>query len=120
MTNPADMTTTTKSPRKRARRPVDTAAYFAMVRRIIRAGARRLEHEDPEIVFEQVNMMAGEVEAARAAAVYGLRRAGYSDVQIAHAFGMTKQAIGKRYPSFARTPQIPSGSQLQVDRSTRS
>lgn len=83
-------------------KPVETGAYFSAVCRMLKAGAERLAMEDPQVCVECVHELETWVAEVRAAAVHGMRRAGYSDREIGEAFGVTQQAVSKRWPRAQR------------------
>lgn len=83
--------------RKRRARPVEVADFAAMLRRMIRAHARRVADADPEDLSELLGLR-DELDAAIAYAVKGQREAyGRSWSDIARATGTTRQAAQQRW-----------------------
>lgn len=73
-------------------------------RRFIRALGRKVGNADPEDLIYLTNLR-DELEAAIATAVDGLRtNSTRSDMEIARALGVSRQAVGQRYP---RTDDMP-------------
>ncbi|WP_216847638.1 AsnC family protein [Arthrobacter sp. SLBN-53] len=74
----------------------ETSEFAAFTRRIVRAYARRVGDGDVEALPELL-ALAGEVDAAIAKSVDGLRNAGYSWAEIATRLGTTRQAAQQRF-----------------------
>jgi hypothetical protein len=89
---------TTRQPRKRAQRHVETGQFDAFARRILRAYARRVAAGDVEALASLV-ALSTEVDAVVRLAVAGLRAKpySYSWQEIADRLGTTKQAAQQRY-----------------------
>ena len=87
----------TKSKPAKRRRPVETMEFLAMLRRMIRAAARRVGRADAEELAELLSIR-DEMDEMIAKAVSGLRSDGYTDGSIAEALGVTRQAVSKRWP----------------------
>lgn len=68
----------------------ETPEYAGMVRRIIAAHGRRVGQADPEDLAELV-AMRGDLEAAIADGVRGLRAAGVSWAKIGRGLGISRQ-----------------------------
>ena len=75
---------------------VETDEYLAMVRRMIRAGARRVADGDEPELADLVTLRAA-VEQAIADAVAGQRENGKTWAQIGAGLGVTKNAALMRY-----------------------
>jgi len=83
---------------KRGKRVVETSAFDAFARRILRAYARRVAAGDVE-ALRSLTMLSAEVDAVTRLAVVGLRQApySYSWSEIADRLGTTRQASQMRY-----------------------
>lgn len=69
--------------------------------RQLAAFGRRVGQGDPdELTF--LKQLRAELDTALAAAVLGLRAAGFSDGQIGRELGVTGQAVNKRWPRAQR------------------
>lgn len=77
-------------------RVIENDAYAAFVRRVIAAAGRRVGAGDVD-ALPALAALAGNVDAALAAAVHGLRKAGYSWAEIAARLGITRQAAHQRW-----------------------
>lgn len=67
--------------------------------RMIRSLARRFaDGEDDPTALEHVRAIRAEYESLLDVAVPALRRAGYSDREIADGLGVTRRAVSKRWP----------------------
>ncbi|WP_349290872.1 hypothetical protein [Actinoplanes solisilvae] len=88
----------TPKPRKRAKRQVETAAFDAFTRRILRAYGSRVAAGDVE-ALASLSQLSSEVDAVTRLAVAGLRKApySYSWSEIAGRLGISKQAAQQRY-----------------------
>lgn len=88
----------TPKPRRRPKRPVETAQFDAFVRRILRAYARRVAAGDIE-ALRSLSQLSSEVDIVCRAAVADLRKPpwGYSWSEIADRLGVTKQTAHERY-----------------------
>jgi hypothetical protein len=80
----------------RQRRPVENDEYGAFIRRILRAYSRRVADGDVE-ALSLMTGLAGELDAAVAEAVQGLRARGYSWAEIGTRLGITRQAAQRRW-----------------------
>ena len=80
----------------RQRRPVENDEYGAFIRRILRAYSRRVADGDVE-ALSLMTGLAGELDAAVAEAVQGLRARGYSWAEIGTRLGITRQAAQQRW-----------------------
>lgn len=74
----------------------DHSRFHAMLRRMIRAYARRVTAGSPEDLAEMVTLRAY-LESGITTAVQGLRAQGYSWAEVARPLGITKQAAQQRY-----------------------
>lgn len=75
---------------------VETMSYLGMLRRMIRAAARRVAAADePELAA--LLELRGDLDKAIAAAVQGQHDGGRSWSEIGAAAGMSKQAAAKRW-----------------------
>ena len=83
---------------KRRRRLVENDEYSAFVRRVLRAYARRVGGCDVEALALMLGL-AEKIDMARAEAVAGLRRCGYSWAEIGSRLGVTRQAAQQRWGS---------------------
>jgi hypothetical protein len=81
---------------KRRRRSSRTTEYGAFIRRILRAYSRRVGEGDVEALTLMLDL-AGEIDAAIAEAVKGLRTCGYSWAEIGARLGITRQAAQQRW-----------------------
>jgi hypothetical protein len=79
-----------------APRVVENDAFAAFGRRVIAAAGRRVAAGDVDALPE-LAALAGRVDDAMAAAVTGLRAAGYSWAEIAARLGITRQAAHQRW-----------------------
>lgn len=79
-----------------AHRDTDNVAYAAMVRRIIRAFARRVADSD-EVDLGELLKVRDELDAAIQAGVDGLRGQGHSWSYVARGAGITRQAAQQRW-----------------------
>lgn len=70
--------------------------YIGMLRRMIRAGGRRIGDAD-EVDLQDFLTLRHALEEAIAEAVKGQRRAGHSWAYIGRGLGVTKQAAQMRY-----------------------
>lgn len=75
---------------------VETIDYLGMLRRMIRAGGRRVAAAD-EIELAALLELRAELDAAIANAVHGQHEGGRSWAEIGAACGMSKQAAAKRW-----------------------
>jgi hypothetical protein len=85
---------------------VENDEYTAFARRVVAAAGRRVAAGDVE-GLAHLAALAGDLETALAAAVAGLRVAGYSWAEIAARLGTTRQAAQQRWAATsppARTP----------------
>ena len=78
---------------KRPRRQVENDEYGAFVRRVLRAYSRRVGDGD----VEALALLVGEIDAAMAEAVQGLRARGYSWAEIGSRLGISRQAAQQRW-----------------------
>jgi hypothetical protein len=74
----------------------DHAEYFGMLRRMLRAGARRLADSDPDDLPALVSLR-DQLDTAIVQAVTGQRDNGFSWAQIGEALGMSRQAAQQKY-----------------------
>ena len=81
---------------KGPRRLVENDEYGAFVRRVLRAYSRRVGDGDVEALGLLVGL-AGEIDAAMAEAVKGLRAHGYSWAEIGARLGISRQAAQQRW-----------------------
>ena len=81
---------------KQPRRLVENDRYAAFVRRVLRAYSRRVGDGDVEALGLLVGL-AGEIDAAMAEAVKGLRAHGYSWAEIGARLGISRQAAQQRW-----------------------
>ena|SRR5215467_406170 len=86
---------TSLTPKSRTR-TVETDAYGAFSRRVLRAYSRRVGEGDIDNLTGLIHL-AGELNIHIAQAVVGLRDAGYSWGDIASRAGMTRQAAQQRW-----------------------
>jgi hypothetical protein len=82
----------------------DTAELARAARRFIRSIGNRLAGEDDD-GLALLQGLDDELADAWATAIAGLRRAGYSDVELGQRLGITRQAIQQRWP---RTDDDPT------------
>jgi len=82
--------------RKRPKQYTDTADYFHMLRRMVKAAGERLAYADPVDLAELVGIEADVHEAVRRA-IAGMRGTGFSWREIGEALGVTGQAAYMRY-----------------------
>lgn len=75
---------------------VETGAYLAMLRRMIRAAGRRVGDAD-EVELAELLQLRGDLDEAIAAAVEGQRSIGRSWASIALAAGVSRQAAWERW-----------------------
>jgi hypothetical protein len=78
------------------------ADFAAMVRRMLRAMARRAAVADPEDLAMLIEMRA-DLDTAIADAVAGLRASGFTWESISEATGTTRQAACQRWGRSARS-----------------
>jgi len=90
------MASTDNHPLPENRRYRDTRDLGGAACRIVRVIGRRLADGDPE-ELTVLRELDWEVSHAWAAAVAGMRAAGFSDGDIGEALGVTKQAVQKRW-----------------------
>jgi hypothetical protein len=84
------------------KRERDDLAYIAMLRRMIRAAARRLAEADPQELGEFLTL-TWELDTAATVAIAGLRRNGVTWEDIGRITGVTRQAaLMKWAPRIAR------------------
>ncbi|GAA1777434.1 hypothetical protein [Luedemannella helvata] len=83
---------------KRGKRAVETSAFDAFARRILRAYARRVAAGDIE-ALRSLAALSAEVDAVTREAITGLRQQphAYSWAEIADRLGVTRQAAQMRY-----------------------
>jgi hypothetical protein len=79
-----------------AKRERETGEYLAMLRRMLRAGARRIADADPEDLAEMVALRA-ELDEAITKAVQGMHDNGFSWAEIAAPLGISRVAAFKRW-----------------------
>ena len=84
--------------RKKERGAPDYAGYISNL--VARMGTRAASDLE---VLSQLAEMTGVITRALAAAVEGCRAEGHSDAGIGQALGITRQAVGKRFP---RQPKV--------------
>lgn len=72
-----------------------TGEVVGAARRMLRAVGERVDDPDELKAFAT---LAGDLGNALAAAVTGLRSAGFTDAQIGAGLGVTKQAVQRRFP----------------------
>jgi hypothetical protein len=82
--------------RKRAKRVVENAQYASFARRVLKAYARRVADGDIAALRE-LAVFVSDVDDATREAVTGLRRFGYSWLDIATQVGISKQAAQQRW-----------------------
>ncbi|MBG9891004.1 hypothetical protein ABE10_31625 [Bacillus toyonensis] len=83
------------------RREVDTAAYVAFARRIIRAAGERAANGDDWDLAEMASLR-DDLEEAIAHGVAGLRAQGHSWQYVGDALGIRRQSAQERYAERAR------------------
>jgi hypothetical protein len=83
--------------RRRGRGYRETPDVVAGLKRLIGALGKRVAVEDPDDL-RHLLALEREVERAFVVAITGLRSSGYSDTAIGAVFGITKQAVQKRWP----------------------
>lgn len=74
----------------------DHAEYLGMLRRMLKAGARRLASADPEDLVAMV-ALRGSLDEAIATSVQGMRDNGFSWAEIAEPLGITRQAAYQKW-----------------------
>lgn len=79
---------------------VETAEYLGMVRRVLRAAARRVGEAD-EFELAELAALRTDLDQAIAQAVAGQRSGGRSWAGIGDALGITRQAAQQRYGSIS-------------------
>jgi len=86
---------TCRARKRKAERVIENSDYAAGLARQIRTMGARASGD-----LEALSWLSGAVDHARTAlalAVAGCRAAGYSDAEIGHALGITRQAVGQRF-----------------------
>lgn len=78
----------------------ETSEVADATARLVRAIGRRVAQEDPRSLVELLVLDAA-LELAWRTAVEGLREAGCTDPEIGRVLGITKQAVGQRWPRAA-------------------
>src|SRR5688572_12708008 len=87
-----------KGPRKRRRRVEREAAEVGEgIRRMVVALGRRAADSDV-LALVELEAVADAVQAAEQAAVGGLRAVGFSDGEVGRELGVSRQAVGQRWP----------------------
>jgi hypothetical protein len=82
---------------ERPRRRVENEDFVPMVRRVIRALGRRIAIEGDVETLPRLAELSAELDDVIAAAVIGLRDAGYSWAEIGSRLGTSKQACQQRW-----------------------
>lgn len=75
----------------------ETATVAEGARRFVRAIGKRVADGDPEDLAELLRLQH-QLDQAFATAVDGLRARGRSDAEIGRVLGVTRQAVGQRWP----------------------
>src|SRR5262245_14313017 len=88
--------TLTRTRAKRGKRVVENSEYASFARRVLKGYARRVAAGDIEALRE-LAVFVSDVDDATRVAVAGLRRFGYSWLDIAEQVGISKQAAQQRW-----------------------
>ena len=110
----------TLTPGRQGRGPrvVENAEFTSFGRRVLRAAGRRVAAGDVD-ALPALAALSAELDAAIAAAVSGLRQAGYSWGDIAARLGVTRQAAHQRWssvPAVSSDTGAASSSSRAADR----